>query len=316
MQGSSIFSKIFLITCICGLMTYTFLAVYMFQMAYFKSLEYDTMIIENLENPKIEIVKQTMKYILIWTYQKGKDNLNMLKGQNSFIKQNCKFTNCFISRNKNLLKNDYTHFDAILFHGENFKWNSEKLPKRRSWQQKYVFVSKEPADENPICNGKTNNYFNWTWTYKLDSDIISPFIKVKNKIGTIIGPKLNMKWITDTPISHELRDKLKRKSKDVILIEENCRNIRHNFFYNFTVLNELKTALELFNLNLDIYGPCSSNKCPNNNFTNCLNLVEREYRFYLVFERSFTKDYVTKNLLNALNHYSVPILLGNYSYSK
>lgn len=50
-----------------------------------------------------------------------------------------------------------------------------------------------------------------------------------------------------------------------------------------------------------------------NGFEECIDIVEENYYFYLAFENS---DYVTEKLMTALDHYTVPVVLGGANYSR
>jgi len=65
-------------------------------------------------------------------------------------------------------------YDAILFHLRS--WTRTDLPRRRSAHQRYVFWSIESAawrstDDTNVMR----NFFNWTMTYRWDSDIVTPY---------------------------------------------------------------------------------------------------------------------------------------------
>jgi hypothetical protein len=44
-------------------------------------------------------------------------------------------------------------------------------------------------------------------------------------------------------------------------------------------------------------------------------MLERDYKFYLSFENSLCRDYVTEKFYNALQFTAVPIVYGSASYS-
>ena len=56
--------------------------------------------------------------------------------------------------------------------------------------------------------------------------------------------------------------------------------------------------------------PCSSN-----HFSDCMPLVEANYKFYLSFENSFCRDYITEKFWKVLKYRVVPIVLGAGNYS-
>ncbi|XP_050682732.1 alpha-(1,3)-fucosyltransferase C-like [Leptidea sinapis] len=90
--------------------------------------------------------------------------------------------------------------------------------------QRYIFTASESAANYPVCSPYFEDYYNSTWTYKLDSTI---------------------RWIED-----------------------------------------------------------------------CLDLLRKDYFFYLAFENSLAEDYVTEKILYPLMHYTVPIVYGGADYSR
>jgi len=61
---------------------------------------------------------------------------------------------------------------------------------------------------------------------------------------------------------------------------------------------------------VDIYGECGDKVCSRKQESDCWKKVEKEYMFYLSFENSLCKDYITEKFYNAMNHSIVPITLG------
>jgi hypothetical protein len=48
---------------------------------------------------------------------------------------------------------------------------------------------------------------------------------------------------------------------------------------------------------VDIYGKCGTMKCPRSTENQCLEMLDRDYKFYLAFENANCKGYITEKLL-------------------
>ncbi|CAH2106209.1 unnamed protein product [Euphydryas editha] len=243
----------------------------------------------------------------------------MGEGRQGFIDRNCSFTNCFVTSNR-LYLGDYTKFDVIAFAGPEVRLMNkqgfyDQLPKRRSPHQKYAFASIESADNYPMCSDSFDGFFNWTWTYRLDSEAKWGYIAIRDSKNNLIGPKKDMNWIKledMKPVSDDLKNKLRGKTKAAAWFVSNCysRSEREAFAWN------LKIQLASYDLKVDVYGECGSMKCPRNKEDECNKMIEKDYYFYLSFENSFAEDYVTEKLLHPLKNYAVPIVYGGANYTR
>lgn len=252
----------------------------------------------------------TVKYILQWTSGSQEPLVLMPTGHQPF--NDCLWDNCFITRSKHYFS-DITLFDAILFRASDFV-SVEELPRKRHPQQKYVFVSQEPASIYPLAQQHVH-FFNMTWTYKLDSDITFRKIIVKNRYGEDVGPQKVMKWINIEdmlPTDDFVKSRLSNKSKAVAWIETNCLSLSRREQY----VSELLYELSKLGLTIDIYGECGPGAIPNMKLEDIFQLLENQYYFYLALEKAFDEDYVTEQLLYALQHYTVPIVYGGANYSR
>jgi hypothetical protein len=84
------------------------------------------------------------KYVLFWTrffnnpdWYTGKDEA----GEEVLKSVQCPVTNCIFTHNKDLLNKNVKNFDAIAFHGPEYRM--VPLPTERSLHQLYIFVSLE-----------------------------------------------------------------------------------------------------------------------------------------------------------------------------
>lgn len=255
-------------------------------------------------------LKTDLKYILKYTTAYSHYSSSIYRnGQEAFVNYNCTYFNCFMTNDKSLIT-DIRFFDAILFDVEN-TWDHH--PHMRSSHQKYIFTASESAQYYPICPSFFENYYNWTWSYKLDSDIRWSYITIVDKQGKVVGPKINMSWISPMePISDKVKKKLSTKTKSAAWFVSNCLALS----YRENTTKNIQTALSKYGLAVDIFGACGNMTCPRDRQEDCLNVLEEDYYFYFAFENSICEDYVTEKILHPLQHYAVPIVLGGADYSR
>lgn len=258
-------------------------------------------------------LKLDLKYVLVWTSPTRDPIINLGMGLQSFINKRCSVINCYVSSNRELLK-DVANFDVIVFHGPDLNDDPRALPQIRSSHQKYIFASMESSSIYPI-DIMYNNYFNLTWTYKLKSDEYYGYIIIRNKEGDIIGPREEMHWEkieAMKPINETLMAILGRKTIAAAWFVSNCKAQSPRYL----VAIQLMVELASYNMKVDIYGLCGTKQCPRENMIDCWRKLENDYYFYLAFENSFSEDYVTEKLLHALKHYTVPIVYGGANYTR
>ncbi|XP_063398856.1 glycoprotein 3-alpha-L-fucosyltransferase A-like [Mytilus trossulus] len=176
--------------------------------------------------------------------------------------KNCVFKNCDISLDRSLINKS----DVLLFHHADLNLS----PPSRTENQMWIFFSMEsPHHINERYKQKQwNNAFNWTWSYRQDSDIFTPYAK--------LSKRLTLKDKNYTVI-------FEQKSKDVAWVVSNCNTHSQRMKYVITMKKYI---------NVDIYGrcgkPCSSSG------DNCIKKLSSDYKFYLSFENSLCDDYVTE----------------------
>lgn len=251
------------------------------------------------------------KFILIWNNAYYHPNQVIGQGQDVFLYHNCTHFNCFITSNKDYLI-DLRYFDAILFDEDS---HFDVHPPYRTPYQKYVFTADESGKFDPICNQEYQNYYNMTWTYRLDSDIPKPFISILDKYGKVVGPKINMTWVYPMkPVGKEIMEKIRKKNKAVAWFSSYC--VSQMLDETQALARRLNESLVKNHLKLDVYGWCGNKKCPKGIIEECLMLLRKEYYFYLAFESSFSEDYVSEKILYPLQNYAVPIVFGGADYSR
>lgn len=203
--------------------------------------------------------------------------------------KDCAYKNCEY-RIDNL--KDLNKSDAILIHLHRTKgpWD---VPKYRRPDQKWIFFTDE-SPKNTFFLTKAysmkdyNGIFNWSMTYRADSDIPVPY-----------GRTVKLK-------DHEIRSKAElpdyfaKNTKGVAVMGSNCGgdNFRWPYIY------ELQKHIPV-----DTYGNCGTLKCPGGFMKDCPLL--NGYKFYLAFENCNCKEYITEKLWwNAFAKESVPVVMG------
>jgi glycoprotein 3-alpha-L-fucosyltransferase len=200
----------------------------------------------------------------------GSGDFDVPKGQEKFIKDDCPIKNCELHREVKMKMK----VDARLF---NIMISFQELP----------IIKREPGEiwimyilEGPLA---TNDYvllgdvFNWTASYRHDSTIVAPYEK----------------WL---PYTNKMNQTLKNyavgKKKQAAIFISNCDTSNNRMEY----VNELQK-----HLSVDVYGSCGTKQCDRSTELECFEMLRRDYKFYLAFENSNCRDYITEKFFrNAL----------------
>lgn len=205
--------------------------------------------------------------------------------------RNCKVKNCYVTANKHLLPIE--EFDALLFHIPlpHYLNHRDVLPQKRSPHQRYIFAN----FETPINYvGKRTQYvldgfFNWTMTYRLDSDI--PWT-----LGSIVKGKTKYTMPTE--------EFVRNKTRTAAWFVSNCNALNRRAILG----EELGRYIDV-----DVYGTCGTLTCKKSD--DCYGMLERKYGFYLAFENSNCRDYVTEKFFNVLGRNVIPVVYGAPNYT-
>ena len=108
---------------------------------------------------------------------------------------------------------------------------------------------------------------------------------------------------THKPIKNFARD----KTKLVAWVASHCPTT--------SAREEYVKELQRF-VSVDTYGRCGHLTCNMSSRIDCLEMINRTYKFYLAFENSLCVDYITEKLYSMLDRGGiVPIILGGAEYS-
>ena len=210
-------------------------------------------------------------------------------GSRPFTK--CMYKNCFTSLNQS----ERNSSDAVLVSMRHLM--KKNLPEFRNSHQLWVFVMFESPMHRFQSYSPYNGFFNITLTYKRSSDIFLPHGQVKG--------------VEKPMLSTNIKRTSSQKTKLVAWFVSNCYTQSRRERY----VQELNKYIKV-----DIYGKCGKLKCPKNlnlgGVTDpCLMLLNKTYKFYLSFENSLCKEYITEKLWRTLKLDVVPVVLGAADYS-
>uniref|UniRef100_UPI00398F3DAB alpha-(1,3)-fucosyltransferase 7 n=1 Tax=Pristiophorus japonicus TaxID=55135 RepID=UPI00398F3DAB len=183
--------------------------------------------------------------------------------------------NCILTRNRSM----FDRADVVVFHHRELQTNSANLPQEtRPPNQKWLWVSLESPTNTKRIH-QLNGHFNWTMTYKTDSDIFLPY-------GTLM------------PSGQPSNFSIPRKSGLSTWVVSN---------YHKTSRRAKMHANLSKHMIVDVYGKAARKFLPREKL---LPTISR-YAFYLAFENSIHRDYITEKLWrNAFVAGSVPVVLG------
>jgi alpha-1,3-fucosyltransferase len=257
-----------------------------------------------------------LKYILYYTpFWTAPDYLFGF-GQEPF--QGCPLQqNCFATNDRGHLKST-GDFDAVLFHAADFnlKQNLDSILKWRTPKQRFVYMNVESPQTYSHLASYPSGFFNWTMTYRHDSDIPRPYGWIRTleeESRTIYPPPQRETWPIvykeNRAIPKEYQHLAKRPGK-VAWIVSHCD----------TPSRRMEYALELAKyIPVNIFGKCLGQPCNvrygMNSLDNCTLSVNQEYKFYLSFENTFCEEYVTEKFFRRINE-SLVIVMGQADYTK
>ncbi|KAK3907867.1 Glycoprotein 3-alpha-L-fucosyltransferase A [Frankliniella fusca] len=201
-------------------------------------------------------------------------------GQTVFKREQCPVDTCTLTDRQD----EAATADAILYK-DYFRQPGVPRPPRQIW---ILYFLECPYHTQHI---KYNDVFNWTATYRRDSDLVAPYER-----WAYYDPRVKQRPLAEMP------NYAANKTRKVAWFVSNCaaRNGR------------LQYAMELSKyIQVDIYGACGQLKCLRNEPEKCFALLDQHYKFYLAFENSNCKDYITeKFFVNGLGRNIIPIAMG------
>ncbi|EGT54551.1 hypothetical protein CAEBREN_25105 [Caenorhabditis brenneri] len=190
----------------------------------------------------------------------------------------------------------YPKARAVVFHSRDIDQNSLlTFPFVRRSEIPYVMMASESPYYAQMAEYK--NYFNWTMTYRKDSDVFGPYggLVKNNQTATVNYTSI---W--------------ESKTKDVLWLVSNNIHVNNR-------RKEVVDKLKQLGMNIDLYGQVYNNEpadCPRYGaMEECEEKLQKPYKFTIAFENSNCKDYVTEKFWNKAGRYQmVPIVMERKIY--
>ncbi|XP_058446761.1 glycoprotein 3-alpha-L-fucosyltransferase A [Malaya genurostris] len=227
--------------------------------------------------PNYEAIKRKGKLKTILLYN-GLGPWNVKAGRDVFLNSKCPVSTCSISA----AREKAAMADLILFK-DHYIPPAVPRPARQIYMMYFLEC---PYHTQHV---KFPDVFNWTATYRKDSDVVAPYEKWE-----YFDPRIRQ--------VEQDRNYALNKTRKVAWFVSNCgaRNGRLQYAH------ELQKHIQV-----DIYGACGTYKCSRSTAEKCFEILDRDYKFYLAFENSNCRDYITeKFFVNALNRNILPIVMG------
>lgn len=199
---------------------------------------------------------------------------------------NCKYKNCLVEKRTNL--DDLHDADLVTFLFNKIKGFPRVTAEERQNQLWLIYGVESPGYSGNQWKPNINNQFNLTMTYRTDSDI--PFL---------YGRAFKKPESTKSDVDYS-----KGKTKGAFAYVSNCYTVGYD---------RLKTMQRLGKyIDVDIFGSCTRKfPCKRRDY-DCETRLHSQYRFFLSFENSLCKEYITQKFWARLasSSYFVPVAVG------
>lgn len=258
--------------------------------------------------------QKKIKSILLWNGPKRAETLLFGAGREVFRQHGCEVTDCELVLNREQFPSiDYplATYDAIVFNANNdYPIIEVPTPEERNLSQRYVFLTQESPGVLLNLNSLANKLmFNWTMTYRRNSDITFLYGQIIPKATAPKTPSEISSLIEES--SNNQRTFNTKKTKLVAWMVSKCNTYSRREKY----VKELRKYIPV-----DIYGKCGKLKCQPDDLLSshpkCYKMLESNYKFYLSFENSLCRDYVTEKFFNIISRNIVPVVFGGANYTK
>ena len=200
-----------------------------------------------------------------------------LGSQLPFEDLKCPVTNCELTDDRSKLEES----SLVLFHLRN---SIDYFPSKRPRNQRWVHIIYESPINCHLCD-KYENTFNLSATYTKDSDFSS-----------IYWTDSGLYWNNDENDSNYThnQDIYASKTEFAAALISACGAPSSRSDY----IRELQNHVAI-----NLYGKCGR-PCPSNE--DCRQFISRNYKFFILFENSICRDYITEKFFETLRYDVIP----------
>lgn len=252
--------------------------------------------------------RREIKSILIWNSPHRIETSAFGLGHEPFINNGCKVSECIIY-DQNSAISPLEEFDAIIIQMHEL-WLTHLPSFNRTEFQRVIFLTQESPSTMNIDFKLTTNYYNWTMTYRNNSDIQLLYGRIEPgptapKTKEEIQELINKVDLTATNYAINKTDKVAW-----MVSHCNTKSLREVY------VDKLRQFIPV-----DIYGLCGNLSCSHNwthwlSDPSCYKMLDAKYKFYLSFENSICTDYVTEKFFEIMNLNIVPVVFGGAIYDQ
>ncbi|XP_052812476.1 4-galactosyl-N-acetylglucosaminide 3-alpha-L-fucosyltransferase FUT6-like isoform X1 [Mya arenaria] len=228
---------------------------------------------------------------------------NPPKWMNDWIKETderrCSYTNCKVTTDRTILKAS----SAVVFSVADTGMGSRPplTPNERNPNQAWIFYTLE-SPYNILWQQEHKrpdwlNMFNWSWTYKPDSDIFHPYGILQTRAMTL---------------QRNYSEIFRKKTKLAAWAVSHCGAVSKRDRY-VELLNHLSSDGNASIV--DIFGSCKG-ALSKPSKEQIENILDENYKFYLGFENSLCPDYITEKFFMYYKRDVITIVRGMGEYEK
>ncbi|EFX63532.1 hypothetical protein DAPPUDRAFT_67044, partial [Daphnia pulex] len=274
-------------------------------------------------------VQGRIKTILLWNAPQRPEVVIFGTGHDAFVQHGCPVSDCeLVNSPYQYPERSVDSYDAIVFNINDQFGVGSRRPyadgNQRPATQRYVFLTQEPppalVDQNLA---QYRNYFNWTMTYRMDSDVRFLYGRIRPKPSapkTMEETEVRMKESTRQLMlnKRKITRRKKKEKKLVAAMISHCTTDGQREQY----VKQLKKHVKV-----DVFGWCDDDglgsglRCDTHELLTstpeCYNMLDSNYKFYLSFENAICQDYVTEKFFHIMSLRDiVPVVYGGADYAQ